>query len=700
MKRKRICILIAVGLLTAAGFAVRLRNLGALSLWSDEGFTWLAAEGILDHGIPQLPSGLVYWKGLAYSYLSALFLFLLGTSEFSLRFPAALASTASIPLIYLFGRRLFGRRVGLAAAALLAFSLWEVEWARNARYYMFLQFLYLLSLYLFYTAFIEGRKGCRLPALLCFCLTALTHKLGLTLACAFVPLLLIRGWRASFRKSTLLWIGAVLLFFLLWMAFEVFFWKMGRAHTPSGQSVAAKVSILFSSFSLGFFTQYIWLYPRMRLVVKLGVLLLLPAGLLFRWIRTSFRKALEESRGPIFCTLCFVLPLLGMGFMYAAKQPRYVVFLHPLFLLLFCWTLARAVSASLSLILKVFPSLPRRTLSIGALLVYFFLVGGLQERAEPAWALAVTERSYGEKINIRFTTSTVREAHADHEGPGEFLKVYRKPGDIVVAMHMIFTEYYGGPVDYWFWTAGRGHWDAWHFREGKPYDNYLGIPILRTRRELRNLLRQHGDRRVWIVTSPSMDFPWHVPRNTRAWFLRQESRRLYRGSDSVSSVYLWAPEEQMPEIEKDPRLFEAEELRSNTGFIRKDPSASGGQYRFGRAGKRDWLLFGTAAELPPGAYEAVFRLRFGRPSWRERWKALYRRIGDRKLAVLSVATETGKRIIGSKDLRESDIPGRGWNEFSIPFELKETTPVELRVHTYGRREAGCDFVRLKGGETP
>jgi hypothetical protein len=38
---------------------------------------------------------------------------------------------------------------------------------------------------------------------------------------------------------------------------------------------------------------------------------------------------------------------------------------------------------------------------------------------------------------------------------------YRRDGDLIIAMNMVFQYIYGGPTDYWLWSGGPGTWDAW-----------------------------------------------------------------------------------------------------------------------------------------------------------------------------------------------------------------------------------------------
>lgn len=68
-----------------------------------------------------------------YLYLSAGMMWLLGGDQgiLPLRLTSAIVGVATVGVTYLLGREMFGRRVGLIGAALLAFSLWQVLLSRD-----------------------------------------------------------------------------------------------------------------------------------------------------------------------------------------------------------------------------------------------------------------------------------------------------------------------------------------------------------------------------------------------------------------------------------------------------------------------------------------------------------------------------------------------------------------------------------------
>jgi 4-amino-4-deoxy-L-arabinose transferase-like glycosyltransferase len=151
---KRAAAVAAVGLITALALALRLYRLGALSLWSDEGIS--AAFVKLDW----YNLGRILWRreaNMALYYLLLRAWMQGGQSEAWMRLLSALASAATVPVLYLLGRRLFGVAVGLAGGLLLALHAYHIQFAQEARSYSLVTFLVAVSMYFF----VRGVEDCR-----------------------------------------------------------------------------------------------------------------------------------------------------------------------------------------------------------------------------------------------------------------------------------------------------------------------------------------------------------------------------------------------------------------------------------------------------------------------------------------------------------------------------------------------------------
>ncbi len=116
---------------------LRVNDLARQSLWADEGnsvvlagrsFGEIAQAAALDIHPP-----LYYW-------LLSLWTRLFGTSEVAVRSLSVVLGVATVWLVYLLGRRLFGQVAGLVAAFLLAISPLHVFYSQEARMYALLAF--------------------------------------------------------------------------------------------------------------------------------------------------------------------------------------------------------------------------------------------------------------------------------------------------------------------------------------------------------------------------------------------------------------------------------------------------------------------------------------------------------------------------------------------------------------------------------
>lgn len=181
--------------LLVSGFYLRISNVGYLGFGGDEDITSIAVKGILEYGYPLFPTGMIYLRSLPFLYLSALSVKVFGFSEFALRLPTVAFSTGLIALGYLFVARLFNKRLALLVAFGLAVSPWEVEMGRLARMYAPFAFFYLLTLFSFVRAYIDGERRWRFVTALLAIVTCMLHSLGFTLALIFLFPLLLQSHR-------------------------------------------------------------------------------------------------------------------------------------------------------------------------------------------------------------------------------------------------------------------------------------------------------------------------------------------------------------------------------------------------------------------------------------------------------------------------------------------------------------------------
>jgi mannosyltransferase len=135
---------VPLALIILLGLALRLYRLDAVSFWSDEAFSahwvrrdllFLLTKGLLLETTPPLYYLLLKgWVALA------------GSSDFAVRLFSALASTATIPLVFVLARAFGPPAAALTAALLFALMPMQVFYAQEARVYAMLPLLFSVAL--------------------------------------------------------------------------------------------------------------------------------------------------------------------------------------------------------------------------------------------------------------------------------------------------------------------------------------------------------------------------------------------------------------------------------------------------------------------------------------------------------------------------------------------------------------------------
>jgi hypothetical protein len=145
------CLLIA---LVAVGFWLRVRHLTADPLYRDEVENYRATLGFLQRGLPSwqgrdLPVEFVHTSELQFT-ANALVALVCDDDRYVVRFPGVCFSTLTILLLYVAGRRMFGRLAGLLAAAIHTFAPVCIAMSTLGRYFAHLQFMTLLTVYCYW----------------------------------------------------------------------------------------------------------------------------------------------------------------------------------------------------------------------------------------------------------------------------------------------------------------------------------------------------------------------------------------------------------------------------------------------------------------------------------------------------------------------------------------------------------------------
>jgi mannosyltransferase len=139
----------------AIGTALRLYHLEARGLNIDEAASWTFARlpwpNFL-HVMWEYEGNMVFYYILLRGWIA------LGDSEAILRGLSVILGLATIPAVYFLGKCLFNRQAGLISAALLAVHSLHIRYSQEARSYILLTFLLVLSTYCLVKAVDEPYK--------------------------------------------------------------------------------------------------------------------------------------------------------------------------------------------------------------------------------------------------------------------------------------------------------------------------------------------------------------------------------------------------------------------------------------------------------------------------------------------------------------------------------------------------------------
>jgi hypothetical protein len=675
---------IVVGLLSLLLFVALLQNLSALSLWMDEGFHYLAVKGILDHGAPIFPSGHMYWKAILYTYLLSGLAAVFGLNAFSLRVLSVLAAAGSLPLLYLLGKKLFNRWVGLAAAVLLALSPWLAEDGRAALYFAPVLFFCLLGVILFTKGFFEEHRRSKVTAVIVLMLTPLIHQLGMCLWFCFLGLLLVRGLKRFLKKDVMAGLILVTGFYGLIQLQEFFFWKVGYVYVKTDSSLRGMIDYFFSSFSLAYFKEFTRSFPAMSLTVAAGFLVCM-----MTWLVLGRKKAWADRfrlANWAFLNFCLIFPLLFLGFFRTHIQPRYLFELYGVFLLLFAASAFHLGQGIADLVLlPLARGLRAKARAATTLVLFAGLLIGLAQNIGWGRVSAIIQRHYGDPIATDIIYRSGRPAQEDHENTGLYVRHFLRPDDIVIAIHVVFGSIYAGRADYWLWTGGPGTWDAWEQTPTGWRDFYVGARWINNLPDLRKVIEDNPRRRVWLIASNSLLRRDHITTEIRDFVKSQPDKLVFRGKDGQAEVYLW--NEDPPRLTSGRHTLEAEWLpvRKARVVYRDDLSKEAG------------LLF-KKGRRQDEAFSYKFEPVFPAGRYRMTWRAAVTESGSSNAAaILNLVTDKGAKL-RSLTLRPDLFKAAGtFEEFSVDFYLPGESRLVLKGAFSGTADLWvdtCDLTRL------
>ncbi len=315
-----------LALLLVLAAYLRLRDLDRTSLWYDEAVSWHQSNGSLTALLEQVAQdnypplhNMVLWLAIP----------VLGDWETALRFPSVLFGTLAVWLVYLLGKMLGDKPVGLLSAALLALSPFHIWYSTEARMYALLAacglafLLFILKVLKQPTGFLLAGAGLTGALFLYSHVYALLGFASVGLACAVMVLFDLR-WQERLKNShafaACLAMTASTLAFLPWLIIlairaqsvaEDGFW-IAYPDVPFLRNMVFGISgsLVLFWILLGFAT------------LKTGFALALPASDTHaRWTKRAVLVCIVYTAGPILLAYLYsvaVQPILFDRYLIAA----------------------------------------------------------------------------------------------------------------------------------------------------------------------------------------------------------------------------------------------------------------------------------------------------------------------------------------------------------------------------------------------
>jgi hypothetical protein len=304
--------------LMAASAVIRTRYVGG-QFWEDEAIT----TGIASHPLSAIP-GILRHDGSPPLYYLLLHVWIsaFGASEVATHWLNVLIGLLCIPAGMWAGWSLFGRRAGVYAAVLFAFSTFLTAYADETRMYELMGLLGILATAAFVHGFISRRRRYLILFAVSEALLLYSHAWGLFFGAGSVVALIL-VWRMSedrlglVRDAVMTYVGTAVLF-LPWL--PNFIYQASHTGAPWAPTIKFGVPILLSRDLLGgdrttvvlVFAIVIGLgplfarrYRRTREVTVLWTLIVLPlATLVLAWLASQITPAfVARYMAPILASI-------------------------------------------------------------------------------------------------------------------------------------------------------------------------------------------------------------------------------------------------------------------------------------------------------------------------------------------------------------------------------------------------------------
>jgi hypothetical protein len=497
---------IAFLVILAIGLTARFHKLD-LSLIHDEAFQMQAVKGILKTGLPKYPSGLLYPRGLTYSYLSAFVSFINNqtVTETTCRIVSIFFYFLTTILLFSVAKNIFNKRVALISHLVFSFSFFSIAISRFARMYISVTFFIFAAISSFYFIYFKKDKRWFKVFWSSMFLAMISHNVSLLLFFTLIPLSFFIAPQKKVLKNNLPVLAILLLFALI-----AFF-------TSSGYGAFIGFFKLIPSFinlkpNFYFLAFYPLVFPFISLITILGFIYN---------IKTSKTKFWLDKRNFFFFPC--VIYVLAITFTNFKMNQRYLFLIFPIIILLFAYALDKLIlffAQELKINYK-----------------YFFLASFLTITVyfgkDLTW---IAKINYGSKLPRYKGVSSHVYIYPDYKTTSLYVKNHYQDKDIVVSLadNNMQHSFYFENINYWL--------SKYSETEPKVIKNQVQNTTIQ---ELKHIIKNKKTR-VWLITSydsaeTSLNFLHYsfINQKTIDFLKKSQNKIIYHGKDNISKVYLF-----------------------------------------------------------------------------------------------------------------------------------------------------------------
>ena len=512
-------------------------DLGYEPYWQDELTSYYAARNIMVHGYPGFPSGFVYPKGELYSYILALAMSILGTT--SKIVPRTISVTwylLSLPLLYMVASKLFNRRIGWLATAMLAFSPYTMIWARQTRMYEQAQLMVIVALFLFFRA-MQHREQARpvYLAMLSLVVAYFSHEEVFIILPAIVICILVGSAEGPYGIPAVLrrkhwWIAALIATMVIGTQLSLVY----LTHPPAlgtDQSQRPQIQLTTDNipyyFSLLFIPKPIkdspvpWVMAQPLLIVN-SLLALLGCILSF------YRKNIFARYSSLFllissCTLIFAFTMQADRYYYPLLPVYYLIGAYAFWKMLdTVWKFAHPLLVQPLQEHKASGSLQSLPLPVN-----IAVRGTAALLCASVLLVPVLPVSNFNLLASRIVGAPYHRHYADYDDAANYMSRHMQQGDIVITIAPAVTIlYYVGHVEDFF-SVDRALFLI--EQDGQLVETATGAHPLLNEEDFETVLAMHN--RIWLVTDNG-GYQGGVTRNGHFIFPPPDFRLVYEGYGS------------------------------------------------------------------------------------------------------------------------------------------------------------------------